>query len=285
MSVRIMGGVWDLDLDPPKKFVLLAMADHADHDGRKCHPSVRLVAHKTGYSERQVQYIVRELETLGILEVEQPGGGRGNPTHYRIVLENGAKTAPFMPEKGADIAPITAQKGAIQAEERVQSTTERVQSTTERVQSSRAHVDKVNRQEPSREERTAPAEPKPLQPWGLLEAVCEEMGADATGLPGSVRARQLAVAKRLIADGFTEDDGRRMVRWLLPQGWVNGSVDLFLIEKQRGKWLMARKPDAPPPPVPRAPSPNGTAPPPTVERGNVPSDGGLAAFRASGRRS
>lgn len=91
-----MGGVWELDLDPPAKLVLLAMADHADHEGRNVRPSVDLVAWKTGYSPRQVQRIIRELERKHILIRTSAGsGGRGQSTHYRIDLEKGEKTPDF----------------------------------------------------------------------------------------------------------------------------------------------------------------------------------------------
>ena len=122
-----MGGVWELNLPPNEKFVLLAMADHADHAGRNVRPSVRMVATKTGYSEREVQYIVRKLERSGLLVRTSEGkGGRGNPTHYRIDLSKGAISAPIEPERVQTSAPIDEEKGAISAPfepERVQSET------------------------------------------------------------------------------------------------------------------------------------------------------------------
>ena len=73
-----MGGVWELDLDHRQKFVLLALADHADHNGGSVRPSVALIAWKTGYSKRQVQRIIRDLEEAGILVRTSDGiGGRG----------------------------------------------------------------------------------------------------------------------------------------------------------------------------------------------------------------
>ena len=54
MSVHIMGLVWNCELEQNGKYVLLAYADHADHEGRSIYPSDALVAWKTGYSERQV---------------------------------------------------------------------------------------------------------------------------------------------------------------------------------------------------------------------------------------
>jgi hypothetical protein len=84
--------------------------------------------------------------------------------------------------------------------------------------------------------------------------LCDELGQDATTLSKPSKDRQLAVAKRLTNSDFTESDLRSMVRWLLPQPWVNGSCDLLLIEKQRGKWELAGKPSRPPEPTPLRPA-------------------------------
>lgn len=86
MSVKVMGLVWDADLPRNQKMVLLAYADHADHDGRNVYPTVGRVAWKTGYSERAVQSITRELENIGI--IEQTGTGPVGQNKFRIVIEN-----------------------------------------------------------------------------------------------------------------------------------------------------------------------------------------------------
>src|SRR6266850_242122 len=122
MSVKQMGLVWELNLPHNEAWVLMAYADHADDEGGHVFPSIGKIAWKTGYKERQVQNIVRSLESKGLLQlVTHRIGGRGILPLYQLTLEKGAKKTPF-------------QKGAIS--ERVQATTEtadkRVQSTTER---------------------------------------------------------------------------------------------------------------------------------------------------------
>lgn len=67
MSVKIMGSVFDSHLERDKKFILLAFADHADHDGGTIYPSIATIARKTGYSERQVQRITASLINDGIM--------------------------------------------------------------------------------------------------------------------------------------------------------------------------------------------------------------------------
>jgi hypothetical protein len=67
MSVKVMGWVFDLDIPTREKFVLLAYADHANHDGSSIYPAVETVAKKTGYNERTVQRATQELVKMGIL--------------------------------------------------------------------------------------------------------------------------------------------------------------------------------------------------------------------------
>lgn len=95
MSVKIMGLVWDLDLESNKKFVLLAYADHASHDGTSIYPSIELIAKKTGYHERSVQRITKELSEAGYL-IQNGQGPRGT-NKWKIPLNMG----------GDKIAPLT----------------------------------------------------------------------------------------------------------------------------------------------------------------------------------
>jgi|GEM_PF-1692318 len=141
MSVKIMGAIWDLDLPHELAWVLMAYADHADHEGRNCYPGISLIAYKTGYSQRQVQRCTAELISRGILVVERPGGGRGKPTLYSIdlarahrktpdesPLENGDKMSPI-PGNGDKMSPIS----SAPEPERVTPEPERVTSEPERV--------------------------------------------------------------------------------------------------------------------------------------------------------
>ncbi len=67
MSGKVSGWVWDLDLPQNEKYVLLAYADHADHEGHSIYPSVDLIVRKTGYSRRSIQRIVIKLIEKGHL--------------------------------------------------------------------------------------------------------------------------------------------------------------------------------------------------------------------------
>lgn len=87
MSVKVMGAVWELDLPQPEKFVLLAYADHADHEGYSVRPGASLVAWKTDYSEDSVRRITNSLEHhYGLMELVVRGGG-SMANEYRICIE------------------------------------------------------------------------------------------------------------------------------------------------------------------------------------------------------
>ncbi len=91
-----MGQVFDLALTHSQAWVLLAMADHADHLGERVWPSVPLVAWKTGMSPRQVKRIIAELRALGALEIVDAASGRpGEANHYRLNLDAVPRKPPF----------------------------------------------------------------------------------------------------------------------------------------------------------------------------------------------
>jgi hypothetical protein len=113
-----MSAVWELDLPQNQKLVLLAFADHADDDGI-CYPSVARIAWKSGYSERQVKAIGKELRAAGLMElVRNADGGRGKTAVYRIRPEKGARLSPFL-GKGEAGNTVSRAKGCDPAQERV----------------------------------------------------------------------------------------------------------------------------------------------------------------------
>jgi len=102
MSVKVMGMVWDMRLDPSLKLVLLAFADHANHEGKQIYPSIELIARKTGYSKRHTQRITAQLRDEGLLvPVSFAEGGRGHAVLYRIPIK-GDKLTPIKKDDGDD---------------------------------------------------------------------------------------------------------------------------------------------------------------------------------------
>lgn len=101
MSGKVSGMVWELDIPHGHAWVLMSLADHAEHDGSQVFPGNGLTAWKTGYSVSQIKRILRDLmRKYGLVEVVASGGGRST-TEYRICLENFARhKKPEMPARG-----------------------------------------------------------------------------------------------------------------------------------------------------------------------------------------
>lgn len=67
MSIKAMAAVWEMNIKPADKLVLLAYADHADHSGGSIYPAVSTIAAKTGFDERSVRRITARLKKDGYL--------------------------------------------------------------------------------------------------------------------------------------------------------------------------------------------------------------------------
>lgn len=79
--------VWKYRVPFNQAWVLMALADHADDDGTNCYPAIAYVAWKTGYSERQVRRVMKQLRDTGALIVLEDNRGPGFPVHYQVNLE------------------------------------------------------------------------------------------------------------------------------------------------------------------------------------------------------
>ncbi len=114
MSVRQTAEAWKLELPHNEKFVLLALTDHADDDGKRVYPSVAYTAHKTGYGKRQIRRIMARLRARGLIEpVRHRLGGRnskgtGYATEYWLHLDKGVKTSPYESSASAEDYPVQA---------------------------------------------------------------------------------------------------------------------------------------------------------------------------------
>ena len=103
MSVKAMGLVWDMpcpnvindiEYKPGHKYVLLAYADHADHNGKNIYPAVGTIARKTGYDERTIQRLTHEMETMGLL-ISDGDGPRGTNRFHLPYASGGDKLSPL----------------------------------------------------------------------------------------------------------------------------------------------------------------------------------------------
>lgn len=103
MSVKAMSLVWDfpcpakvngLDFKAGHKYILIAYADHADHHGKNIYPAVETIAKKTGYEERSVQRLTRELEDMKLL-IHDGMGPRGTNRFCLPFSAGGDKLSPL----------------------------------------------------------------------------------------------------------------------------------------------------------------------------------------------
>jgi len=111
-----MSQVWELDLPPTEKLLLLCLADFASDDGENVYPSVATMTRKSSMSERTVRRSLRDLEAHGLLEVLdaapgrvrryaiRPGGASvAPPPNDRGQADRGG--GPVWPGRGASVAP------------------------------------------------------------------------------------------------------------------------------------------------------------------------------------
>ena len=65
------------------KFVLVALANYADADGRNCYPSQSRLARNTGLDERTIIRAIADLEQRKLLRVRRRPGV---PNHYELAV-------------------------------------------------------------------------------------------------------------------------------------------------------------------------------------------------------
>ena len=112
MSIRIQSEVWEHSQHKGGTLlVLLALADNADNDTHLAWPSVADLARRSRMCRRQVQTILRKLESSGEIRTVQGGGyvdGKRKATVYRVFHPDdrkGEKTAPLEGEKTSPSLP------------------------------------------------------------------------------------------------------------------------------------------------------------------------------------
>lgn len=82
------------EVRPPARFVLVCLADRANHEGA-CWPGYVDIGYRTGYSTRRVQQLINALVTAGLVERLARTGHRGQQTSnlYVLHMERGTGAA------------------------------------------------------------------------------------------------------------------------------------------------------------------------------------------------
>lgn len=106
MSVRVMTLVWDADLPPMEKLVLLALADCANDEGH-CWPSAATIVRKSGQGERTVRRCIQSLVKKRHLTQQQRKGTSPNYLVHPCQSGTPANEAPLpdRPDTPARVAP------------------------------------------------------------------------------------------------------------------------------------------------------------------------------------
>lgn len=131
MAINISGKVWELDLDPVEKLVLLALTDHADSDGRNIRPGNALLCAKTGLSERTISAKITKFIELGILEPTTDGTGRGHVREFEAHLEGLPRQQYFVEKEQLKVA----RRSTFRAKQKVESDDIKVESDARKVES------------------------------------------------------------------------------------------------------------------------------------------------------
>ncbi len=191
MSAKISGKVWELNLDPTEKLVLLALADHADHEGNNVRPGNDLLVAKTGLSQQTISAKITKFIELGILEPTKDGRGRGVVREFSIEPERAERKQFFIereerklqaartyrkPESYKQSVPNETEsykRGVPLETERYNLTEEKVQSGKEKVQSDAIAYKEENRHEPSIE--PSEREARALSPVSDVSAIWQEV--------------------------------------------------------------------------------------------------------------
>lgn len=86
MSIEAMSAVFKMDLPPNHKWMMVVLADNAAPDGTCIFPAIATLGQKSGYGERNVQRLLRELERAGLIQpYEEPKNHYGTQA-YRFTF-------------------------------------------------------------------------------------------------------------------------------------------------------------------------------------------------------
>jgi hypothetical protein len=111
MSINVSNYVWKCEklIDAVQVLILLCLANHADHEGGNCWPSVQTIAREIRQNERTVRRGLRALELGGWIHVKRGTGRRTSRYTIDVArLKQGAKMVPPVQkpfEEGLSVTP------------------------------------------------------------------------------------------------------------------------------------------------------------------------------------
>ena len=114
------------------------MADNANDEGTHCFPSIRRLAHETGYSPRTIMRIIQNLEAKKIV-ITLAKGNQHAPSQYLIEPSKGEKLPKFEPSRWARKPESDKMSPSSTGEVNVTSETVNVTNTTSECDTACAH--------------------------------------------------------------------------------------------------------------------------------------------------
>jgi DNA-binding transcriptional ArsR family regulator len=84
MTWRLLPAIWESDLSPLDKLVLLCLSKYSDSNGRNAKPAQATISRLTGIGPRRVRTALATLKKRGLIVAE--GKGRKGTIAYRINL-------------------------------------------------------------------------------------------------------------------------------------------------------------------------------------------------------
>lgn len=254
MSIKLIVRIMEeVELPRPQVAILLAMADHADDEGRHCYPSVDRIAWKANYKPRQVVNIMRDLEKAGVITRVREAT-RHRPAEYRITLSKAPRKMPFQTWRKVN------GRGAISQHDELPESNVGVQSRNLGVQSHNNSCCENAPQPPVEPSDEPPSTPAPAgaqqdatttnpaqgdgghsqtnTPHEIVVAFCE---AAELPFPPANRGKAYGAAKQLDKAGITPEQIPDLVAWVRSQHWAATSgYDLGTLVSVLDKWRQAR---------------------------------------------
>jgi Helix-turn-helix domain len=148
MSIKVMTEVWESSSTKGgARLVLLALADYANDEGY-CHPGVERLALKSALTERNVQFILRELEARGELVTLQRAG-RGHVNAYWVVPPKTVARLRLEGKTAKSFHPFQMLEEKVKSgAEKVKSAAQMVKSETEKVKPTSPRTVKNHQESP-----------------------------------------------------------------------------------------------------------------------------------------
>lgn len=232
MSIHITSKVWSKSQHRGTSLLLmLALADMANDEGQ-CWPSQKTLAKRARISARNVQLTLRKLAESGEIFVHERSGPNG-VNRYEIDLRALGKTVNEDSETGESPEDIFGEAGFGS-----KTSSPEILCIDDPKEASSGNVIETS-DKPNGYDDVPESHYKPYDMW---REFCRGSGKDPSLLSGQPLAKQLAIAKRMMAYA-TPDDMRNIGSWLESTPfWRSTGFDMLIVEKQYGKWAMAGKP-------------------------------------------